>query len=364
MFGNNITLISFSIGSALLFLLLFLMNFIFKQNYLKSFMLIYFFVFIANISQLLYLNSNINIFLSLSLYLTIISSYFLYKGTKQLYQLQMHRNQLVYFISSLFLIAILSFFPNTEFMVGMLFFIGILLFYLFSTRLFYQHGLKEEKSMTFLLILMVTLMIIKPFVLENDQVNTYISLVQGYLGLILAIALISIHLLRVKNQHQEQEIELNYLIHHDTLTGIYNRTYLNQLITNQTLEKQCPIVVVMMDMNNLKNINDTYGHDTGDHAIYSFAKAIESAKRQTDILIRQSGDEFLLFLLNTEENQAKEIIQKIKEQANSVSIGDTFLSISMGYAVMKDQNQDLIETIKRADEAMYRQKKSSKSAKN
>ncbi len=105
--------------------------------------------------------------------------------------------------------------------------------------------------------------------------------------------------------------------------------------------KQCPLVVVMMDMDNLKIINDTHGHDAGDRAIYFLAAEIEAIKRQEDLVIRRSGDEFLLFMPNTEATQAKDMIQTIIKQVESISIEGIFLSISIGYAIKHDPYQDL-----------------------
>jgi diguanylate cyclase (GGDEF)-like protein len=353
----NVILITFSIGSALLFFVLAIMDKIFKQDYLRSYSLLYFFVFISNISIIIYLYTEYIFLITLSLNFSIASGYFLSRGSKLLYKLKLNKVNWIITLSLILLISFLSLFPNTELINGSLFILGILFYYLFSATIFYKHGLHREKAMSFLLIMMLLLMLIKPYLSEYEKTNIWITLIQGYLGLVLALYLIFIHLYRVEMKNQQQQRDLEYLSFHDTLTGVYNRTYLNQLLTNQMLQNEFPLVAVMMDMNNLKVINDTHGHDAGDYAIASFASSIKSVVRIDDLIIRRSGDEFLLFMPNTDELKTKEIIQEIKKQTESFSVEGIFLSISTGYAIMSNQDEDLTKIIELADQAMYREKR-------
>ena len=353
----NVILISFSIGSLLLFFVLAIMDKIFKQNYIRSFSLLYLFVFISNISLIMYMYTEYNSLITLSLNLTIASGYFLYRGSKQLYNLELKRAEWITLLSIIVFASVISLFPNTEFINGSLFFLGVLFYYFSSVHVFYKNGLRREKSMSILLILMLMLMLIKPYLTEYEKLSIWITLIQGYLGLVLALYLIFIHLYRVEITNQQQQKDLEYLSFHDTLTGVYNRTYLNQLLTNQTLIKENPLVAVMMDMNNLKMINDTHGHDAGDYAIASFAASIKSIVRKDDLVIRRSGDEFLLFLPNTDELKAEAIVNQIKKQTESFSIEGLYLSISTGYAILSDQNQSILDIISQADRAMYQDKR-------
>lgn len=353
----NVILITFSIGSALLFLVLAIMDRIFKQNYIRSFSLLYLFVFISNVSLIMYMYTEYNSLITLSLNLTIASGYFLYRGSKQLYNLELKRSEWITLLSIIIFASFISLFPNTEFINGSLFFLGILFYYISSVLIFYKNGLRREKSMSILLVLMLLLMLIKPYLTEYERLSIWVTIIQGYLGLVLALYLIFIHLYKVEMKNQQQQKDLEYLSFHDTLTGVYNRTYLNQLLTNQTLINEYPLVAVMMDMNNLKMINDTHGHDAGDYAIGSFAASIKLVIRKDDLVIRRSGDEFLLFMPNTDELKAKEIILQIKKQTESFSVQGIFLSISTGYAIMNDQHQNLNEIIQQADQAMYREKR-------
>jgi len=357
----NVILITFSIGSALLFLVLALMDKIFKQNYIRSFSLLFLFVFISNVSLLIYMYTEYTSLITLFINLNIASGYFLYRGSKQLYNLELKKAEWITLLSIIILVSFISLFPNTELINGSLFILGILFYYCSSVLVFYKNGLRREKSMSILLILILLLMLIKPYLAAYEKTSIWITIIQGYLGLVLALYLIFIHLYRVEMQNQQQQKDLEYLSFHDTLTGVYNRTYLNQLLNNQTLKNEFPLVAVMMDMNNLKMINDTYGHDAGDYAIGSFAASIKLVSRKDDVIIRRSGDEFLLFMPNTDELQAKEIILQIKKQTESFSIQGIFLSISTGYAIMNDQHQKLNEIIEQADHAMYREKKEFKS---
>jgi len=356
----DLLLISFSIGSALLFLLFTLIYHIFKQKHLMLFSWLYFLLFISNIVIIIYMNQEVPIFLILYFSLTIGASYFLYSGTKVYYKLKQKPYEAIGLIILFTFSIAFSFFPTTELIGLSLLMICSLWFYVISSVIYYRYGINKEKCMSGLLLILILMTFIKPYFIESIIISQWISLIQGYLGLLLALGLIGIHLNKTHNEILEQKQQLTYLSNHDSLTDVYNRTYMKEFLADTSSIKKLPLVIAMMDMDNLKVINDSYGHDAGDQAIVSFAREIKSVAKSSDIIIRRSGDEFLLIMCDTNEKDAQNIVDIIKERVEKVLIADIYLSVSIGYAVMTDSNQSFQDIIRLADQAMYLDKEKNK----
>ena len=109
--------------------------------------------------------------------------------------------------------------------------------------------------------------------------------------------------------------------------------------------------LISMDLNGLKTINDTMGHQAGDEAIIAAAKSFTSVKGYKYKVYRVGGDEFNAIILNATEDNIKEIISNMNEYANKLGY-----SISFGYS-MNDKNYSIDELIKYADSDMYNSKK-------
>ena len=150
---------------------------------------------------------------------------------------------------------------------------------------------------------------------------------------------------------------------HDDLTGFYNRPYLMYLIEseiNRSVLNGTIFYLAMVDIDKFKNINDTYGHQTGDQVLKTFAAVIRSVLCKTDFCGRYGGDEFLIVLTQTDLQAAKVFAERIRESVENsffTDLGpDARVTVSIGLA--KHQIHEKIErTISRADEAMYKAKK-------
>jgi len=148
--------------------------------------------------------------------------------------------------------------------------------------------------------------------------------------------------------------EYKHLSVEDSLTGVYNRTYLEynfEKIYNVFAVKS----IAMLDIDFFKKVNDTYGHQTGDEVLKYFANLIKNTLRKDDIVIRYGGEEFLIFMPNSSKEEANIILTKIKvllKKANNKPLDFTF---SAGVA---DEGDTLAEMIKKADERLYKAKES------
>ena len=144
----------------------------------------------------------------------------------------------------------------------------------------------------------------------------------------------------------------------DQLTGLYNRYMLkSEISTYIDHHNHEPALLIAFDLNKFKDINDTYRHHTGDRALHAMAERLEKCfyNRHNDFLFRTGGDEFLVFLENTNETIAVGKIEAmLREPLAILSDGGERIeyTTSAGYTVLRDDDS-VDSLIKRADEALY-----------
>ena len=156
-----------------------------------------------------------------------------------------------------------------------------------------------------------------------------------------------------KRKYEENLRELGYK---DTLTGLYNRRYYEEKLKLLDNESNYPITLVMGDINGLKLINDAFGHDAGDELLISAARVIKNTCRETDLVARIGGDEFVVTMPSTTEEEAERIISKIHQKLKLISIESIQLSISFGIKTKYNGEEDIQETYRAAEDLMYREK--------
>ena len=166
-------------------------------------------------------------------------------------------------------------------------------------------------------------------------------------------------------EYKEQQEKIRYISFHDKLTDLYNRTYMEEEIDRLDTARQLPTSVIMIDVNGLKIINDTYGHKKGDQLLKIVADILRNAVRQEDIVARWAGDEFIILLPQTGKLTAEKIAKRIKDECKEREFQDIPISLGVGINTKSSQDQDIYEVIHKADEKMYQDKLTeSRSAKN
>ncbi len=157
-------------------------------------------------------------------------------------------------------------------------------------------------------------------------------------------------------ERKKAESELLYLNNHDHLTGLYNRMFYEKELMRLDTKQNLPLSIIMCDINGLKLINDSFGHDSGDELLKKAAEMIKKACREGDIIARIGGDEFALLLPETGDEETAQIANRIKELSSKENVANIELSVSYGYDTKKTDKQKMSEVLANAENHMYRHK--------
>lgn len=151
----------------------------------------------------------------------------------------------------------------------------------------------------------------------------------------------------------------------DELTGLPNRTYLFKALSDEYARARRyrrDLSIAMVDLDNFKLVNDTYGHLTGDRALIRIAGTLEEDIRRQDVLGRYGGEEFLVILPETTGREAAVLLERCRKKIARISwqevIGQASLSVTLsaGIGELVDADRSIEDLIARADRAMYRAK--------
>lgn len=150
--------------------------------------------------------------------------------------------------------------------------------------------------------------------------------------------------------------QIEYLSYHDQLTGLYNRRFYEEELNRMDTFRNLPLSLVMGDVNGLKLVNDSFGHLMGDELLKKSAEIITRACRTDDIIARLGGDEFVILLPKTDSLETEEIIRRIETLAKKEKVGSVDVSISFGFETKYDEDEDIQQVFKKAEDYMYRRK--------
>ena len=168
------------------------------------------------------------------------------------------------------------------------------------------------------------------------------------------------------DEQKKQELRLTAMAETDALTGLYNRhravPEMEKYLTEHEDETSA---LIMIDLDNLKQTNDTFGHAYGDTMILTMAKRIKNHFREEDIVSRFGGDEFLILCKNisreTLERKLKKLVQPVVVTSDNKEYSSKF-TLSAGYVMIEGNTETLNELYQKADHAMFEAKKKGKSS--
>lgn len=150
-----------------------------------------------------------------------------------------------------------------------------------------------------------------------------------------------------------KEVEFEYLSYHDIMTDLYNRSYIENKLKSYALSHEHhPISILMVDLDNLKEVNDALGHHEGDSIIQSLSEHLKKQCRPDDLIGRWGGDEFIIVLPKTDSAAAQQVSKRILATGKSLHF-----RFSVGVATKYDPSLSFPEVIRLADQRMYDMKK-------
>ncbi|MEK6621120.1 MAG: GGDEF domain-containing protein, partial [Planctomycetota bacterium] len=207
----------------------------------------------------------------------------------------------------------------------------------------------------------------KPIELILQEANIALSLINlSYEQINKELISAKIELQKLAKDLEVKNKKLEKLAHIDGLTEVYNHRYFQNFLETEirrSLRKQTSVSLVLMDIDHFKGFNDNYGHQTGDFILKEICKLMKKNIRDYDIVARYGGEEFAVVLVETTQEYALKIAEKLRESIETNifidGIKEYKVTASFGVATMLSpksdfKNSDLIEY---ADKALYESKK-------
>jgi len=168
--------------------------------------------------------------------------------------------------------------------------------------------------------------------------------------------------IREITRRKEYERKINYLYNHDTLTGLPNRVFFNEKLTNAIANagQKEKMALMVIDLDGFKTINDTLGHSIGDKILVDIASRFKDILNKDTIVARLGGDEFAIFKRNIcsieQMERCAQGILNLFDKPFSINKFNLYISASMGISLYPDNGKDIDTILKNADVAMYKAK--------
>ncbi|MEA4864948.1 MAG: diguanylate cyclase [Sphaerochaeta sp.] len=161
---------------------------------------------------------------------------------------------------------------------------------------------------------------------------------------------------RDSTEQRKKQHEILSLSFTDPLTTLNNRRYYDQVKHEVDSEPYYPLTLVVADVNGLKLTNDAFGHEAGDELLRKVAEVMRKTCREDDIISRIGGDEFVLLLPQTDALHAQAIVKRLNTALEKEHIKGIQVSVSFGYAVKEEGEDQFEDTFKTAEDVMYQNK--------
>ncbi|MFC5528922.1 diguanylate cyclase domain-containing protein [Cohnella yongneupensis] len=157
-------------------------------------------------------------------------------------------------------------------------------------------------------------------------------------------------------EQQQSRERLEYLSTHDSLTGLYNRNYIERRLNEQRTSLDLPLSLIMTDMNGLKLVNDVFGHLRGDELLVRSAALLRNVFGNEAVCARWGGDEFLILLQGTDAQACAEKVRSLNEACAATAPDPIKISMAIGAVTTKSAAQDYAQLFQQAEKEMYKKK--------
>ncbi|MDA3932420.1 MAG: GGDEF domain-containing protein [Tenericutes bacterium] len=240
---------------------------------------------------------------------------------------------------------------------------SIVIAFLTISVLFFMIGVKFTKqkeifsNITGIIIVIFSIFsFFYPFLGSQTWFMPWGYIVLGMLGLFIGMSLIQIHFQSQKDEFITLKNQLNYLAYHDPLTDIYNRLFMNKQFKNIEKENIPNIGLLFIDLNNLKEVNDTFGHSKGDDVLIKVTQVLKDIIKDKGLICRFGGDEFTVIFYNSTKKELNHYKETIKNYVKNNSADDIKLSFAVGSSFKETSNQDIYHLLDIAEKDMYSNK--------
>lgn len=170
--------------------------------------------------------------------------------------------------------------------------------------------------------------------------------------------------LRLVQERIELQQYLEYRIAHDSMTGLYNREHFEILVSHYDVKEDVPVAIIICDMDNLKFVNDNFGHIMGDLYIKEAAALLSDIVSENVMVCRVGGDEFAILMVGKSLYEVNRLVMDLKARVSRFRVErpDLNMDISLGYAYSEHSLQQMDYLFLEADREMYRSKNNKKLA--
>ena len=192
-----------------------------------------------------------------------------------------------------------------------------------------------------------------------DQESSFQAIYYGTLGAAVLLAVLIGYLAARYDYNVQDRMEEQYRISiRDELTQLFNRRGALRFSREALASKAASYCVILVDIDDLKGINDLHGHAAGDEFIVKVADTIRASVREKDVCARMGGDEFLIFATSCDLDCATEIARRIltRVYADDANTSRSHFGVSIGICVSTSENESFEVLYRRADEALYKAK--------
>lgn len=164
------------------------------------------------------------------------------------------------------------------------------------------------------------------------------------------------------NEKVELQKKLEYKVSHDTLTNIFNREYFESKFEYYDKESDSSIAIVICDLDELKFINDHFGHKMGDTLIKETANLLYRSSSKNEIVARIGGDEFVIMLVDTDLSKVEVFLTNVQSEIDAFNNGNPsfYIKMSKGYAYSSSSLSKMKQLFIEADNRMYEEKRNKK----
>ncbi len=181
-------------------------------------------------------------------------------------------------------------------------------------------------------------------------------LMTAVIGMCFGVSILGIYFIEVSQEQRRLRDKLFYMSFHDRLTGLHNRAYFDERLEKLHNERVYPLSMIVMDLNNLKTVNDMHGHRYGDEMLIKTASLLQTLADDAMIVTRYGGDEFVVILPHSNEAEAIKLARTIHQECKTILIKNIPLDIAIGYAEKSREDEPLEHLFDRAEIRMYLEK--------